>query len=292
MTALSISERATARPRREAFYRARTSAAAIPAIVLVIVMVGPFVWLACLSFVSEGHLSLANYQRMIDNPSYWKIIVATFQLSAIVSILTVILGYPTAYLIKLLPPRLATIALGCVLVPFWTSLLVRTYAWMVLLQRNGVINDALIALHIVDTPLRMANTMGAAVVGMVHIMLPFLILPLYASMKAIDPDLTRAAAGLGASPTRSFFQVFLPLSLPGVFAGMILVFVLCLGFYVTPQLLGGGNVVTISMKIQHNVAMYADWGAASALGVILLLAIALIPLVAKAMGAAYAWRMR
>ncbi|MBN9010583.1 MAG: ABC transporter permease, partial [Rhizobiales bacterium] len=166
------------------------------------------------------------------------------------------------------------------------------YAWMVLLQRNGVINDALIALHIVDTPLRMANTMGAAVVGMVHIMLPFLILPLYASMKAIDPDLTRAAAGLGASPTRSFFQVFLPLSLPGVFAGMILVFVLCLGFYVTPQLLGGGNVVTISMKIQHNVAMYADWGAASALGVILLLAIALIPLVAKAMGAAYAWRMR
>lgn len=256
--------------------RLSTALLFLPGLLIVLVAIGPALWLAGLSLISEGAFSTVHYQRIWDNASYAAIILTTLQLSAVVTAVVVLVGYPATYAITLLSPRLTLIALSCVAIPFWTSLLVRTYAWMVILQRRGVLNDILLDFGLIERPLRMANSFFGTTIGMVHIMLPFFIFPLYAAMRAIDGNLVRAAYSLGATPSRAFRDVFLPLSRHGVLAGALLTFVLCLGFYVTPQLLGGGNVTTISMKIQQNVIVYSDWGAASALGVVLVLVVTLI----------------
>lgn len=260
-----------AEARRE---RRRIIGLSVPAFLLVMFLVVlPAGWLLGLSFVADGNLSLANYARMLEHESYATIFQTTFEISLLVTVLCVLLGYPVAYVLAQLPTRWAMVGLVFVLVPFWTSILVRTYAWLVLLQRRGIINNALMNLGLIDEPLKLAHNFTGTTIGMVHIMLPFLILPLYASIRSMDWDLMRAAANLGASPSRAFLSVFLPLSLPGLFAGTLLVFILCLGFYVTPQILGGGRVVMVSMKIQQNVSVYFDWGAGSALGVVLLVVV-------------------
>jgi ABC-type spermidine/putrescine transport system permease subunit I len=169
-----------------------------------------------------------------------------------------------------LPNRIANLCMITVLLPFWTSLLVRTYAWLVLLQKRGLVNDWAISLGLWDEPIKMVHNMTGTLIGMVHIMLPFLILPVYSAMKQIDRDLLKAASNLGASPRRAFWTVFFPLSTPGLFAGALMVFVLCLGFFVTPAVLGGGKVIMVSMKIVSNIELFVNWGAASALGVVLL----------------------
>lgn len=256
--------------------RLSTALLFLPGLLIVLVAIGPALWLAGLSLISEGAFSTVHYQRIWDNASYAAIIFTTLQLSAVVTAVVVLIGYPATYAITLLSPRLTLIALSCVAIPFWTSLLVRTYAWMVILQRRGVLNEILLDIGLIERPLRMANSFFGTTIGMVHIMLPFFIFPLYAAMRAIDGNLVRAAYSLGATPSRAFRDVFLPLSRHGVLAGALLTFVLCLGFYVTPQLLGGGNVTTISMKIQQNVIVYSDWGAASALGVVLVFVVTLI----------------
>ncbi len=171
--------------------------------------------------------------------------------------------------------------MGLLLVSLWTSLLVRTYAWLIILQRRGIANDLLMSLGLTDAPLALVHNLTGTVIGMVHIMLPFMILPLYAAMKSIDPIYNQAAAAFGASPSRAFRDVFLPLSLPGLAAGATLVFVITLGFYVTPALLGGGKVQMISMRIESDVSMYANWGAASSLGVVLLLTTLLMLFIVK-----------
>jgi putative spermidine/putrescine transport system permease protein/spermidine/putrescine transport system permease protein len=240
-------------------------------LVVALVVFVPVGWLFWLSFFDQSGATLANYQRLIDNVAYYKIFQTTFLLSAIVTAVTILLGYPLAYLLSQLSRRAALVGLALVLLPFWTSLLVRTYAWLVLLQRNGLINTLLIDLGVIDQPLSLVYNFTGAVIGMVHIMLPFLVLPLYASMKSIDPLLTRAAMSMGASPRAAFFTVFAPLTLPGLFAGSLLVFIYCLGFYIAPQILGGGRVNMVAMKILDNATTYFNWGAASALGVVLLL---------------------
>lgn len=229
----------------------------------------PVGWLFWLSLYDEGGFGLGNYARMVNEPAYITVFVVTFQLSLLVTGLAVLLGYPVAYMIALLPGRWATVCLMLVLVPFWTALLVRTYAWLVLLQRRGIINTTLMKWGLIDAPLPLVHNFTGTAIGMLHIMLPFLILPLYANMKVLDRDYVRAAASLGAGPVSAFWRVYLPLTVPGLAAGTVMVFVLCLGFYITPQFLGGGRVTTISMKIQQNVATYFDWGAASSLGVVL-----------------------
>ncbi|MEO1470420.1 MAG: ABC transporter permease, partial [Pseudomonadota bacterium] len=176
-----------------------------------------------------------------------------------------------AYFLSQLPARAANLCLITVLLPFWTSLLVRTYAWLVLLQREGLVNDWAIGMGLWDEPLKIVHNMTGTLIGMVHIMLPFLILPVYSSMKSIDRDYLKAAANLGAGPVKAFWTVFFPLSLPGLFAGALIVFVLCLGFFVTPAVLGGGRVIMVSMKIASNIELFVNWGAASALGVVLLI---------------------
>jgi putative spermidine/putrescine transport system permease protein/spermidine/putrescine transport system permease protein len=246
------------------------------AFVLVILVI-PTGWLFSLSFIGDdGSFSMVNYQRMLDQPSYRTVFTTTFLLSLTVTFLSLCIGYPLAYLLSQMPRRLANLCLLAVLLPFWTSLLVRTYAWLVLLQRKGLINTMLMDAGLIDDPLPLVHNFVGAAIGMTHIMVPFLVLPLYASMRSINPSYMRAAASLGAAPSRAFRDVFLPLSLPGLLVGLSLVFVLCLGFYVTPALLGGGKVIMIAMRIDQNLRLYSSWGAASALGVVLLVATALI----------------
>ena len=248
-----------------------------PAAALITVIVFlPTLWLFGLSFVEGEAFSLAHYQRMIDSSAYFKLFRQTFEISIVVTALALLLGYPLAYLMSQLPRHAANLCLVLVFIPFWTSLLVRTYAWLVLLQRKGLINSWLLDLGLIDAPIRLVHNYTGTVIGMLHIMLPFLILPTYNALKSIDRTYLLAAANLGATPARAFWTVFFPLSIPGVIAGSLLVFILCLGFYVTPALLGGGKVTMVSMQIQQNAALYFDWGAASALGVVLLAATILL----------------
>jgi len=254
-----------------------------PALILVLViLIIPVGWLFYLSFIgADGQFSLENYQRMVDRKSYRRIFETTFQVSLITTGLCILIGYPLAYFLSQLPSRIAGLCLITVLLPFWTSLLVRTYAWLVLLQKRGLVNTWAIDLGLWDEPIKMVHNLTGTLIGMVHIMLPFLVLPLYGSMNAINRDYLKAASNLGASPTRAFWTVFFPLSGPGLFAGALIVFVLCLGFYVTPAVLGGGKVIMVSMKIASNIELFVNWGAASAMGVVLLLLTMLILWVAS-----------
>ena len=243
-----------------------------PAILLILViLVIPVGWLFYVSFIgADGGFSLENYERMIKRKSYARIFQTTFEISFLTTGLCILIGYPLAYFIAGLPNRIANLCLITVLLPFWTSLLVRTYAWLVLLQKRGLVNDWAISIGLWDEPIKIVHNMTGTLIGMVHIMLPFLILPVYGAMKAIDRDYMKAAANLGASPRRAFWTVYFPLTTPGLFAGALMVFILCLGFFVTPAVLGGGKVIMVSMKIVSNIELFVNWGAASALGVVLL----------------------
>lgn len=243
-----------------------------PAVLMVLViLVLPVGWLFYVSFIgADGTFSMENYERMLKRKSYARIFQTTFEVSLMTTGLCILIGYPLAYFMSQLPTRWANLCLITVLLPFWTSLLVRTYAWLVLLQKRGLVNDWAISLGLWDEPIKIVHNLNGTLIGMVHIMLPFLILPTYAAMKSIDRDYLKAASNLGASPSRAFWTVFFPLSTPGLFAGSLMVFILCLGFFVTPAVLGGGKVIMVSMKIVSNIELFVNWGAASALGVVLL----------------------
>ena len=235
------------------------------------VIIVPIGWLFWLSLFDEnGQLSAANYARFFEQASYIKTFVTTFRVAFTVTGACVLLGYPLAYMLSQLPRRAASICLIFVILPFWTSVLVRTYAWLVILQRKGLVNTWLMDLGVIGQPLPLANNFAGVVIGMTHIMLPFLVLPLYASMKTIDVDCLRASMNLGASPAATFRQIFFPLSLPGLASGLVIVFVLCLGFFVTPALMGGGKVIMWAMRMEQTTSLYSNWGAGAALGVVLL----------------------
>jgi ABC-type spermidine/putrescine transport system permease subunit I len=252
--------------------RLRLLSLSLPALLLItVILLVPVGWLFWLSVSGPDGMTAANYVRLYENPAYLSIFQTTFLLSLAVTLLTALLGYPLAYLLSVLPRGLALLGLLVVLLPFWTSTLVRTYAWLVLLQRRGLINTLLLDLGLTEEPIGLVYNSAGVVIGMVHIMLPFMVLPLYAAMRSVDPMLVRAAISLGATRRVAFFTVFAPLTLPGLVAGSLLVFIYCLGFYITPQILGGGRVNMVSMKILENATVYSDWGAASALGVVLLL---------------------
>ena len=258
-------------------------ALSLPAIIAVcVIIVIPVGWLFSLSFLdSSGQLSLVNYQKMIEYKSYMRVFRTTFNVSFLTTFLCILVGYPLAYFLSQVSKKYVGLMMLTVLLPFWTSLLVRTYAWLVMLQRNGLINNFAIDLGIWDTPIKLAHNLNGTLIGMVHIMLPFLVLPLYAAMRRIDRQALQAASNLGATPVQAFWQIFVPLSLPGVVAGSLIVFVLCLGFYVTPAVLGGGKVILVSMQITAILEDQFNWGAASALGVVLLVATFIVLLVAS-----------
>ncbi|MGN7961259.1 ABC transporter permease [Brucella sp. 22210] len=243
-----------------------------PALLIVgVLMVAPLVWLLSMSVIDvTGQMSLENYRLFFSEEAYVEMFLNTFRIALIVTVICVLLGYPVAYLISILPSKWAGLLMLLVLVPFWTSGLVRTFAWLIILQRNGVVNKTLAFLGVIDRPLTLVHNTTGTVIGMVHIMVPFLVLPLYASMKTIDANLMRAAANVGSSPTHAFFRIFLPLSMPGLVAGTVMVFVMCLGFYITPALLGGGKVKLIAQRIEESISLYPTWGPAAALAVLLL----------------------
>jgi ABC-type spermidine/putrescine transport system permease subunit I len=246
---------------------------------LIVIPVG---WLFYLSFIGrDGSLSFENYERMMKSKAYIRIFLTTFKISILTTIICAAIGYPLAYFMSQLSRKWANICMIGVLIPFWTSLLVRTYAWLVLLQKKGLLNNMAIEMGLISEPIKIVHNTTGTLIGMVHIMLPFLILPLYANMRAIDKDALKAASSLGATPTRAFWTVFFPLSLPGLLAGLLIVFVLCLGFYVTPAILGGGRVIMAAMKISSNLELYFSWGAASALGVVLLVVTGIILFIAS-----------
>jgi len=251
---------------------------ATPALLLIVaIILIPVGWLFYLSFVgNDGQLTLEHYHKMILYKSYARVFMTTFQVSILTTILCILIGYPLAYFLAILPQRLAGFFMLAVLLPFWTSLLVRTYAWLVLLQKNGILNDFAISAGLWDEPVKLVHNLTGTLIGMAHIMLPFLVLPLYGSMRKIERDMMHAAANLGASPVQSFWKVYFPLSLSGMVAGSLIVFVLCLGFYVTPAVLGGGRVVMVATQITAILENQFNWGAASALGVVLLVATILV----------------
>lgn len=272
MQAIAVS--ASARhARRERWLMLGLLAPAVLVVTLLLVL--PLLWLGWQS-VYDGGFTLAHYRRIFTEDIYLNTFLLTFRIAALTTLLALVLGYPVAYAAAALPSRWRVAVLVLVLVPFWTSVLVRAYAWLILLQRAGIVNKTLLGAGLIDHPLALIYNEPGTVIGTVHILLPFMILPLYATMQKIPRDFLMAGASLGGSPAHVFWRVFLPLSLPGILAGATLVFVLCLGFYITPELLGGGRTVMVSMIVSRNVELYSQWGAASAVSVVLLLCVFVI----------------
>jgi ABC-type spermidine/putrescine transport system permease subunit I len=218
--------------------------------------------------IAEPTWTLAHYRALASDTVFLHVFWTTLRTAIAVTVGTLLLGYPVALALTR-ARRTAGLVLVIVLLPFWTSILVRSYAWMVLLGRHGLINEAMVASGLIDHPLRILNTSVAVNIAMIHILLPYMILPIANALRQIDPSLARAAAGLGATPFRTFRQVVLPLSMPGVAAGSLLVFVLSLGFYITPALVGGPRDTTLSMLIAQEVDQL-DWAYAATLSATLL----------------------
>lgn len=251
------------------------------AAIIFFVIVIPVGWLFYLSFIGgDGQPTLEHYAKMIEYKSYARTFKTTFQVSLLTTLICIMIGYPLAYFLAQLPPRWAGFFMLAVLLPFWTSLLVRTYAWLVLLQRKGILNEYAMQIGLWDSPVKLVHNMTGTLIGMAHIMLPFLVLPLYSAMRKIERDMMQAASNLGASPARAFWHIYMPLSISGMVAGSLIVFILCLGFYVTPAVLGGGKVIMVSTQITAILENQFNWGAASALGVVLLIATLLVLFIA------------
>jgi putative spermidine/putrescine transport system permease protein len=217
---------------------------------------------------------------------YRAVFLRTFLISLSVTVLCLVIGFPVAYLLATQPPRIANLLMILVLLPFWTSLLVRTTAWVVLLQTNGVVNEILTGLGLVGAPLQLVYNRVGVLVAMTHVLLPYMILPLYSVMRSIPPAHLRAAYSLGARPVGAFLRVYLPQTLPGIGAGALLVFILALGYYITPALVGGPADQMMSWFIAFYTTSTVNWGMASALGLLLLAAtLALYAVYARLVGA-------
>lgn len=236
-----------------------------------IFLIAPLAQILALSFTNgKDGLSLDSYVKFFSNPVYIKVIATTFKISLIVTVACLILGYPVAYAMTVCSKRVSTLIMIAVMIPFWTSLLVRTYAWMILLQSNGVINTLLMNLGLIKQPLQLIHNEVGICIGMTHILLPYMILSLYPVIQGIDKNLILASRTLGAGKTSSFLRVLVPLSMPGVSCGTILVFVMSIGYFITPSLLGGTNTIMISQTIQIQVNKMMNWPFASSISIILL----------------------
>lgn len=242
----------------------------LPAVlVLAVLFAYPLLGIVNRSVYKAGY-TLDMYRQIFRVPVYLQVILATFKVSALVTMVCLALGYPLAYMLATRRPRTAQLLMIIVVLPFFTSIIVRTYAWMVLLGRNGIVNQYLMALGLSDKPLLLLYNQGGVVIGMSYVLLPYMVLTVYSVMRNIDPRLVRAAHSLGASRLQAFRRVFLPLSLPGIAGGTLLVFILSLGFFITPALMGGPGDMMIAMLIEREVEITLNWSFASALAVILL----------------------
>jgi len=265
MSSPGDSRRTIARRRETALFML-----AVPALLLLGII---FAWpvLRLLSMSVEGG-TLANFEKATLDELYLYVLFDSVKIAAMVMAICLLVAYPVAFWLSRAGRWGVAIGMFALLLPFWTSVLVRTYAWLVLLGRNGVVNRWLRDAGLIEAPLPLLHNTAGVLIGMVHVLLPYMVFPIYASLLRIDPDLSRAAEGLGAPAWRSFLRVTFPLSLPGVSAGCALVFVLSLGFFITPALLGGGRVIMVSMLIEQQVREFLDWPFAAALSTVLLVA--------------------
>ncbi len=225
-----------------------------------------------------GYDNNGELKRLPDEERiYIKLFIRTFVVALAITVITIFLAYPISYLMAHLPARHSNLLMILVLLPFWTSLLVRTTSWIVLLQTEGTLNDIMVWLGIIgdENRVQMIYNMTGTIVAMSHILLPFMVLPLYSVMKTISPNYTRAARSLGANPFVSFYRIYFPQSVPGIGAGSILVFILAVGYYITPALVGGQNGTLISNMIAFHMQKSLNWGLAAALGGVLLACIIL-----------------
>ncbi|WP_435171269.1 ABC transporter permease [Falsirhodobacter sp. 1013] len=227
------------------------------------------------------------YRRILTSGGSLASLFYTFRVAVAVTLLSLILAYPVAYFIANARATLQLVLISMVLVPFWTSAVIRSYSWLVMLQRKGVVNDVLLGVGLIDRPLRLANTELGVHLAMVQVMLPFMALPLINAMRNINPGLMLAASILGANPLKQFLQVYLPLSGPGVLAGSALVFITTLGFYITPALLGGDGMM-VAVMIEQQASRQLDWPLASALATLLLVSTCVFFLVIERLRAAQA----
>ena len=220
--------------------------------------------------------TLEHYERVFSQPVYLRVMWRTLRIAFYVTLVALLLGYPLAYVMSRSGGLKLGLMAAAVLLPLWTSVLVRTYAWMVLLQRNGLVNEGLTGLGFVDAPIRLLYTEGAVVLAMSHVLLPFMVLPVFSALKGIPDDYPRAAQMLGASGWSTFREVIWPLSLPGVVSGCLMVFLLALGFFITPALIGGPQQMMIATLVSQQVREMLNWPFAGALvGVLLAFVLAL-----------------
>jgi putative spermidine/putrescine transport system permease protein len=247
-----------------------------PALGLVLALyVAPLANILGLSFVDPAP-GLQNYRLLFTSGAIERILWTTARICCLTTGLTLLGGYLVSYALVHAGSRQRQCMLFCVLLPFWLSVLVRAFAWVMLLRREGAVNASLLALGVIDTPLTLVRNEFGVIVGMIHYMLPYAILPLYANMQGIDGRLVDAARGLGAGPFGAFWRVFLPLSIPGIIGAGVLVFVFSLGFYITPAILGGGKTVMIAEYIAANILDNIRWGLATMLASTLLATVFLL----------------
>lgn len=246
-----------------------------PTLFLFLLFVMPLAMVVWRAF-SEPELGVGNFVTIFANNSHFRVLLFTFKLAGQVTLLCLLIGYPVAYVISRAGKRMTSLALAFVLIPFWTSVVIRTYAWVALFQRNGPVNKTLESVGLIDEPIKFIYNDVGVLIGMVQILLPFMVLPLLNTMRRIDPMLLRAAEVMGANPVRVFLHVYLPLTVAGVTAGVLLVFISAIGFYVTPAVLGGPQQMMIGVLIEQYVARTLNWPLASALATILLVATTLL----------------
>lgn len=254
-------------------FRARRGsglALALPAIVLLLAFFVVPVTMLLTRSVTDPEPGLQNYAALVGSASYGRVFFNTFFVSALVTLVTAMIAFPISWALAIMPSRWAGALFAIILLSMWTNLLARTYAWMVLLQQTGLINRMLIGIGLIDRPIALTNNLVGVTIGMVYIMLPFMILPLYGVIRKIDPAILQAAALCGATRMQALVRVLLPLSAPGIASGALMVFVMSLGYYVTPALLGGTANMMLAEFIVQQVQSLLNWGMGAAAAFVLL----------------------
>ena len=241
-------------------------------LLLGVLFVLPLIWFFIGVLGEAESLSdlLEQFGAVLTSRAVVTALITTNWISLLVTALALVIGYPIAYYLATNTGWRFAVVLFCIVVPYFTSVIVRTYSWMVLLGRNGIINQLLLAVGITDAPLPLMYNKSGILIGMTYVLLPYMILTLFAAMRGIDPGLTRAAYGLGAGPVYTFLKIYFPLSLHGVISGSLIVFILAIGFFITPALMGGPGDVMIAMLIERSVEITLDWMTAAIMSLVLL----------------------
>ena len=242
----------------------------------VVFLIGPFLYMVLLSFMTRAEtwgvvrdFTLENYKRILE-PIYFNTLTESLKLALLVTALVILLGYPFGYFMAKLPPKKRSLLLLLVMIPFWTSSLMRMYGWIIIFRANGVLDKFLMALHLIKKPLKLLYTYPAVVVGMVYALIPFMILSVYSSVEKMDWTLVEAARDMGASPAKAFLTITLKLTMPGLMTGVILTFVPSMGLFFIADILGGNKIVLLGSVIQEQLMKVHDWPFAAALSVVMM----------------------